>query len=155
MNEYIKRGFISFSISAFAGLVVNLLIDSIANANGAAGFISMSPDYRALFPTAAIAAYVNVLLYGVIGFTFSVMSFIFDVERLSFLLQSVIYFIVTAAVCVGITTVLWQLQKYPAAFISTLAGYAVTHAIMFVIAYRKLKADIKEINELSTENRAS
>lgn len=155
MNEYIKRGFISFSISAFAGLVVNLLIDSIANANGAAGFISMSPDYRALFPTAAVAAYVNVLLYGVIGFTFSVMSFIFDVERLSFLLQSVIYFIVTSAVCVGITTVLWQLQKYPAAFISTLAGYAATHAIMFVIAYRKLKADIKEINELSTENRAS
>jgi len=46
---------------------------------------------------------------------------------------------------------LWQLHKYPAAFISTLAGYLATHIIMMVIEYRKLKADIKVINELSAE----
>jgi hypothetical protein len=46
---------------------------------------------------------------------------------------------------------LWQLHKYPAAFISTLAGYLATHIIMMVIEYRRLKADIKVINELSSE----
>ncbi len=151
MNEYLKRGLISFGISALAGLIINLAIDGIANACGASGFISMSPAYRALFPTPAVAAYVNVLLYGIIGFVFSVMTFIYDVERLGFLLQSVIYFVVTSAVCVGITMLLWQLQKYPEAFIGTLEGYAATHVIMFVVAYKKLKADIREINEMSTD----
>ena len=51
--------------------------------------------------------------------------------------------------CVGITILLWQLHKYPSAFISALAGYFATHVIMMVIEYRKLKADIKVINELS------
>ena len=103
----------------------------------------------ALFPTPVIAGYVNILLYGVIGFTFSVMTFVYDLERIGFLMQSVIYFAVTAAVCLAITMLLWQLQKYPAAFIGTLAGYASTHAIMFVIAYKRLKKEIGEINELS------
>ena len=149
MREYLKRGLISFTISMLAGLIVNLLIDSIVSSVSGTGLISMSPEFLALFPTPVIAGYVNVLLYGVIGFTFSVMTFVYDLERIGFLMQSVIYFAVTAAVCLAITMLLWQLQKYPAPFIGTLAGYAATHAIMFVIAYKRLKKEIGEINELS------
>ena len=152
MKEYLRRGAVSFAISAFAGLLVNLCVDVIANACGAPGFVSMSPAFRAIFPTHAVAAYVNVLLYGLIGFSFAVMSFIYDVEHLGFLVQSVIYFVVTSAVCIGITMVLWQLQRYPAGFYMSLAGYAATHVIMFVTEYRKLKEDIKEINEISVES---
>ena len=68
-----------------------------------------------------------------------------------FLFKAFIYFIITSSVCVGITILLWQLHKYPSAFISTLAGYFATHVIMMVIEYRKLKADIKVINELSAD----
>ena len=150
MKEYLKRGMISFTISMLAGLIINLLIDSIVTAGGHQGFISMSPDFLALFPTPAVAAYVNVLLYGVIGFTFSVMTFVYDLEKISFLAQSIIYFAVTAVVCLAITMLLWQLQKYPSTFIGTLAGYAVTHGIIFALAFRRLKKDIGEINELST-----
>ena len=63
----------------------------------------------------------------------------------------IIYFAVTSAVCVSITMILWQLQKYPAAFICTLAGYAVTHVIMFVVEYKNLKKDITDINMISCE----
>ncbi len=147
MKECFKRGMISFAISSFSGVLVNLIIDSIANASGNTGFISMTPDFVAMFPTTALAAYVNALLYGVIGFTFAFMTFIYDVERLGFLFQSIIYFIVTSAVCIGITTLLWQLHKHPAGLICMLAGYAATHVIMFVTAYRNLKKDINEINE--------
>ena len=115
------------------------------------GFNSMSPDYVALFPSVTIAAYVNILLYGVIGATFALASYIYDVERIGFIIQSIIYFVITSSVCVGITILLWQLHKYPSAFICTLAGYFATHVIMMVIEYRKLKADIKVINELSAE----
>ena len=114
MKQYLKNGLISFVISAFAGLLVNLFIDIIVGINGVEGYISMSPDFRSLFPTPVIAAYVNVILYGLIGFTFATMTFIYDVERIGFLLQSIIYFAVTSAVCMAITVLLWQLHKYPA-----------------------------------------
>ena len=149
MKKVLKRGMISFFISSFAGALVNLIIDVAVNAGGMKGFISMSPDFVKMFPTPVIAAYVNVMLYGLIGFTFSVMTFVYEVEKIGFVIQSIIYFVVTAAVCLSITVILWQLHKYPAAFAGTLAGYGVTHVIMIVIGYRKLKEDIKEINEIS------
>ncbi|MCR5311255.1 MAG: DUF3021 domain-containing protein [Lachnospiraceae bacterium] len=151
MKNVLKKGIISFFISAFAGVLVNLIIDCAVNANGVKGFVSMSPDFVNLFPTPVMAAYVNILLYGLIGFTFSVMTFIYDVERIGFAIQSIIYFIVTASVCLAITVILWQLYKYPPAFAGTLAGYGATHVIMFIIGYRTLKKDIKEINEISVE----
>ena len=151
MSEVLKRGATSFALSSFAGLIVNLIIDIIMNVSGNTGFTSMSPDYVALFPSVTLAAYVNILLYGVIGATFALSAYIYEVERMGFLLQSILYFIITSAVCVAITMILWQLHKYPAAFICTLMGYAVTHVIMITLEYRKLKADIKVINELSAE----
>ena len=72
MKIYIKRGLFSFAISAFCGLIAHLIIDAIMNASSQETFFAMSPDFRALFPTPAIAAYVNILLYGVIGFFFAV-----------------------------------------------------------------------------------
>ena len=149
MKAVLKRAMVSFFISAFAGVLVNLFIDCAVNGSGVNGFISMSPDFVKLFPTPVIAAYVNIILYGLIGFTFSAMTFIYDARRIGFALQSVIYFIVTATVCVSITVLLWQLHKYPAAFAGTLAGYAATHVIMFIVGYNDLKKDIKEINEIS------
>ena len=149
IKEYLTRIFISFSVSAFMGVLINLIIDAVANATGNAGFISMSPQYVALFPTPVIAAYCNVLIYGIIGAVFSGAIIIYEVERIGFVIQSLIYFLITAAASMGITVVLWQLHRYPAAFISTMAGYLATHIIMITIEYRKVKADIKAINEMA------
>ncbi len=149
LKEYLTRIAISFSVSAFMGILINLIIDAVANATGSEGFISMSPQYVALFPTPVIAAYCNVLIYGLIGAVFSGATAIYEVERIGFVIQSLIYFLITAAASMGITVVLWQLHRYPAAFISTMAGYLATHIIMITIEYRKVKADIKAINELT------
>ena len=146
LKETLKKGAVSFALSAFCGLIINLIIDIVINTTGHTGFCSISPDFLALFPTTAMAAYINLLLYGVIGATFSMMTFVYDLEKIGFAFQSIIYFVVTSTVCILITTLLWQLHRYPAAMISTLAGYAVTHVIMFTVSYRKLKNDIQEIN---------
>ena len=147
MKEYLKRGAISFMISAFSGLMVNLIIDLCVNGSGHKGFTSISPFFLEHFPSPVMAAYVNILLYGLIGFSFSFMTFVFDLERVGFIIQAVIYFVVTCAVFVGITIVLWQLQRRPEALISSLAGYAVTYVIMCVIMYKQLKRDMEEINK--------
>ena len=149
IKETLKKGAVSFAISSFSGLIINLLIDLIANAAGAEGFCSVSPEFRSLFPTDAMAAYVNVLLYGVIGAAFSSMTVIYEFERIGFVIQSLLYFVLTSAVCLLITMLLWQLQRYPQALLGTLCGYAATHVIMITIEYRMLKKDIAEINSLS------
>ncbi len=147
MKIYLKRAAVSFAISSFVGLMVNLLIDVIVNAAGYEGFISMSPEAREHFATPTIAAYVNVLMYGLIGAAFAGMTFIFDIDRLGFVIQSILYFLLTGVVLVAITFVLWQLHKHPKALVPTLIGYAVSYFIMGVVQYRALKKDIREINE--------
>ena len=143
----LKNGAISFAIGSFSGLLVNLIIDVVAHAMGAENFSSISPSFQALFPTSAMAAYVNVLLYGCISASFAVMTFIYDVERIGFVIQSIIYFLTTSAACLLITMLLWQLQHYPAALFGTLGCYALTHVIMITMAYKKLRKDVSEINQ--------
>jgi len=147
MKEYLKRGLLSFSLSAFSGLIVNLIIDVIVNTAGDPPFYSMSPDFRDLFPTPAVAAYVNILLYGIIGFAFAAMTFLFDLKKLGLLIQWLLYFLSTSAVCIGITTLLWQLHKYPRAFFMTIGGYGITYVIIAINQYRTLKKEVREINE--------
>ena len=151
MKEHLKRGLTSFAISSFAGLLVNLIIDLIANLTGHTGFVSMTQDYIALFPSIVLAAYVNILLYGVIGATFAMATIIYDIERMGFIIQSIIYFLITSSICMAITIFLWQLYKYPAAIVCTLLGFAVSHVLMITNEYRRLKAEIKVINEISAE----
>lgn len=147
MKNIIRRVFISFACSAFAGLICNLLIDVIVNGvSDMEGFISMSPEFLALFPTPAIAAYVNIILYGLIGVAFAGMTFIYDIDRIGFVIQSIIYFVGTSIILTIITFVIWQLWKYPSALYCTLCGYAVSFIIMGITQYRKLKKDIEEIN---------
>ena len=147
LKDILKKGAISFAISSFAGAIINCLIDVIVSASGVKDFCSISPEFLKLFPTTAIAVYSNIMLYGIIGATFAMMTFIFDISRIGFLVQSIIYYVVTAAVCLVITILLWQLQRYPQALIGSLLGYTVTHIIMFTLEYKKLKKDIEIIND--------
>ena len=99
-----------------------------------------------MFPTPVMAAYVNVLLYGVIGAQFAAMTMIFESRRIGVILQWIIYFCVTSAVCLIITIFLWQLHRYPMALVCTFLGYGLTYLIMGIVQYRKLKEDIMIIN---------
>lgn len=148
MKILLKRMFVSFSFASFAGLLVNLSIDIAVNATGKIEqFTSIAPDFLARFPTPIMAAYVNVLLYGIIGLTFSGMTFVFELDRLGFILQYLIYFCATSLVLAFITIYLWRLQNIPMAFGYTLLGYGITFLIIGITQYRLLKQDIARINE--------
>ncbi len=147
IKNALKNGAISFVIGSLSGLIVNLIIDAVANALGAEDYCSISPSFQALFPTSVMAAYVNVLLYGCISASFAIMTFIYDVERIGFVIQSIIYFLTTSVACLVITMLLWQLQRYPLGLFLTLTCYALTHVIMISMAYKKLRKDVSEINQ--------
>ena len=146
LKETLKKGAISFAISSFAGALINFIIDLVAAGLGAKNFCSISPEFLALFPTTVMAVYVNIFLYGVIGATFSMMTFIYEFDRIGFVVQSIIYCLVTGSVCLLITTLLWQLQRYPTALICTMIGYGMTHVIMVSMEYMMVKKEIQEIN---------
>ena len=129
-----------------------MIIDLIVNSVGSrSGFISMSPEFRAIFPTPVLAAYVNVFLYGIIGAVFAGMTCIFDFSRIGYIVQTLIYFIVTATVWVLITVLVWQLHRHPQALVITVAGYGITYLIVGSVTYKRLKRDVNEINSVLGE----
>ncbi len=148
MGERLKRGMFSFACSAICGAVVNLLVEVIVRrATGIEDFNPMSPEFVALFPSVSIAVEVNILLYGVIGFVFAMASVIYEKEQIGFIVQNILYVILTGCFWIPIMTLLWQLQRYPSALIGTLCGYAGSYVIISIVGYRSTKKNVEEINQ--------
>lgn len=144
----IRCGF-SFMISAFISMMVNMLIELIVQLiTKDTTFNPMSPEFRSMFATESMAVYANALLYGLIGATFAGCTVIYEIERVGYILQNLLYYICTACVWVPIVMFMWQLWRYPSALIGTFAGFAVTYLIMTIIGYKNKKQEIADINQL-------
>lgn len=143
----VKRCMISFAISAMCGLAVNLLLELImVHIVGLEGFTPISPAYLEMFSSERIAVEINILLYGIIGAGFSAMTFIYECSKIGFVLQNLIYCLLTCFIWVPIVTLLWQLQRYPNALTGTLTGFAGTYVIMSIVGYKTTKKDVEQIN---------
>lgn len=151
----LKRTSFSFAISCCCGLVVYLLAELIVGVLiGVEGFSVMTPEYRALFPSDTLALGVAVLSHGVIGATFAAATFIYEKVEIGFILQNIIYFMLTGIVWIPIICFVWQLYRYPAAMFFTIGGFAGTYVIMSIIGYHSTKREVAEINaRLAEENR--
>lgn len=147
MKNILKRCAGSFAISCVCGAVSNLLIEVIVRAvTGMENFSTLSPEYLSLFPSMSIAVEVNILLYGVIGAGFSAMTFIYEQDRIGFVIQNLLYYVLTAIIWIPIVIVIWRLDKYGKALVGTLIGFAVSYVVMTVVGYKITKKNIKEIN---------
>ncbi len=147
MKIMMKRCGISFLISAFCGLIVNMFVEIVVKEiTGVKNFSPLSPEFRATFSSESIAIYVNILLYGVIGATFSGFTFIYEIERLGYIFQNIFYYIATGIIWVPIVVSMWQLYRYPQALISTFGGFLVTYVIMTILGYKIKKQEVDTIN---------
>lgn len=147
MKNILKRCAGSFAISCVCGTITNLLIEVIVRVvTGMENFSTLSPEYLSLFPSMSIAVEVNILLYGVIGAGFSAMTFIYEQDRIGFVIQNLIYYVLTAIIWVPIVVVIWRLDKYSKALVGTLIGFAASYVVMTVVGYKITKKNIKEIN---------
>lgn len=147
MKEILYRCIFSFAVSAVCGNITNFLIEFVVRTvTGSKDFLPLSLEFVALFPSESIAVEVNILLYGIIGIAFSAATIIYEKDRLGFIVQNILYFIVTSMVWVPIVTLVWQLHKYPQALIGTICGFVVTYIIMSIVGYRITKKNIEKIN---------
>ncbi len=144
----IKRVFLSFSISALCGLVVYMLLELIAGVIlDVEGFSAMTPEYVALFPSETIALETAILSHGVIGAVFSAAAFIYEKAEIGFILQNVIYVLITGSVWIPLFSFVWQLYRYPQAMLSTIGGFIATYVVMSVAGYRITQKEITQINK--------
>ena len=143
----LKRVFFSFSISCCCGLVVYMLIELIGNVLlGQEGFSGMTPEYMKIFPSETLALGAAVLFHGLIGATFSAATVIYEKLEIGFVLQNVVYFLLTGIVWIPIICFVWQLYRYPSALISTIGGFALTYVIMSIVGYNITKKEVAQIN---------
>lgn len=147
MKAFIKRCGISFLISGFCGLIVNMLVEMIVKSiTGNKDFSPLSPEFRAFFSSESMAVYTNILLYGVIGMAFSGFTFIYEIEKIGYIFQNILYYIATGIIWIPIVLSLWQLHHYPQALIPTFVGFLVTDVIMTVVGYKTKKQEVDAIN---------
>lgn len=143
----IKRAAFSFIISSFCGLVVYLLIEYIVGVLiGVEGFTALTPEYLAKFPSETLALGVAVLSHGLIGAVFAAATSVYERVEIGFILQNIVYVLLTGIVWVPIICFVWQLYSYPAALYSTIGGFVLTYVVMSVIGYNITKREVAEIN---------
>jgi len=150
----LKRVSFSFAISCCCGLVVYMLIELIGSVLlKLDGFSGMTPEYMALFPSETLALGVAVLCHGVIGATFAAATFIYEKIEIGFVLQNVIYFLLTGVVWIPLICFVWQLYRYPAALVNTIGGFVLTYMVMSMVGYNITKKEVAQINaRLAEEN---
>lgn len=150
--KYAKKSLFSFMISAMAGMLVLLIIETISRACGN-DRNPLTPEFLALFPSDTIAFGVDILLYGMFGLAFAGWSFLYEIDRLGFVVQNMLYMLGTGIIWIPIVMLMWKLYKYPPAMIFTIAGFVVTHIIMSIIIYNNTKKEVNSINlALASQN---
>lgn len=150
----IKRASFSFIISSFCGLVVYILMEFIVSVViGVEGFSGLTPEYLAKFPSETLALGVAVLSHGLIGAAFAVATSVYEKVEIGFIVQNLIYVLVTGVVWVPIICFVWQLYRYPSALFFTIGGFVLTYVIMSVIGYNITKKEVAEINAKLAEEK--
>jgi len=148
LKNGLVRGINSFvySIGIFLVLqfMITIVIDKIT---GRAEFIPVLPEFAAHFANPYVAVYVQTILIGLTSAVFGAGSIIMEIERLSLLFQSLLYFVVTMFVWIPVGCFCWGLHKYPGTMISVSISYLIAYIISWGIQYRQCKKNVDEINQ--------
>jgi len=150
--KILKRAFTSFLYSAVISMVCLLLVEIISTAMGFR-VVPMTPEFISYFSSETVALEVDILLYGVFGMAFGGMSFIFEKDKIGFVVQNIIYFVATALVWIPIISFIWQLWRYREAMISTIAGFLLSYLIVTVSTYAHTMKEVEEVNKALMENK--
>ena len=148
LKNSLIRGLNSFMYSVGIYLILQFVLTIVVGkATGQAEAIPVLPEFAAHFSNPYIAVYVQTLLIGLTSAVFGAGSVIMELERLSLVIQSVLYFVVTMAVWVPVGCFCWGLHKYPGAFVSVGISYLIAYFISWGIQYCQCKKNIQEINQ--------
>lgn len=141
----LEKGIYGFSIA----VAINTIIFCFMGLFG--GQVFFVPEFGARFKDPATAVVVELIMIGFSSASLSAGTVIMELERLSLVVQSLLYFLVTLVVWVGVGCYCWGMNKYPQAFIVVLTSYTFSYILCWIIQYRICNRQVREINERLTE----
>lgn len=144
-KELTKRIIDGFSYAAAINVVVALICILVFKEE------PLVPSYSAYFENKSMALLIQIILTGVISGTFAGGTILFEQAKLGLLLQSLLYFLLTTAVCIPITGFCWGLFVYKTSAIIFLCNYFATYFICWTVAYRSSIKEVREINRRIAE----
>ena len=144
-KELTKRIIDGFSYAVAINVVVALICILVFKIE------PLVPSYSAYFENKSIALLVQIILTGVISGTFAGGTILFEQAKLGLLLQSLLYFLLTTAVCIPITGFCWGLFVYKTSALIFLCNYSATYFICWTVAYRSSVKEVREINRRIAE----
>lgn len=146
MNESTGKKILSRFTRGFCyALAINVLIFFIISLTG--GGVQFVPGYAEKFSSREAALLTELILIGVASGSLSAGTVIMELERLSLLVQSLIYYVICAAVWGGVGCFCWGMSQYPVAFVTISISYTASYAICWIIQYRLTRKNVREINE--------
>lgn len=144
-KELTKRIIDGFSYAVAINVVVALICILVFKIE------PLVPSYSAYFENKSLALLVQIILTGVISGTFAGGTILFEQAKLGLLLQSLLYFLLTTAVCIPITGFCWGLFVYKTSALIFLCNYSATYFICWTVAYRSSVKEVREINRRIAE----
>ena len=144
-KELTKRIIDGFSYAAAINVVIALICILVFKEE------PLVPSYSAYFENKSMALLIQIILTGVISGTFAGGTILFEQAKLGLLLQSLLYFLLTTAVCIPITGFCWGLFVYKTSAIIFLCNYFATYFICWTVAYRSSVKEVREINRRIAE----
>lgn len=150
LKKGIVRGINSFVYSIVINVLLSIIIMAMVNKPD---YLPLVPNYAARFSSNTMALMIQWILIGITSAAFGFWSIIMEFERLSLLLQSVIYFILTAIVWIPVALFCWDLGENAYSFITIVISYLISYIITWIIQYRSCKDSVNQINRKLDELR--
>lgn len=146
MKDSFGKKILSRFVHGFCyALSINVIIFFIMSLAG--GGVQFVPGYAEKFASREAAVLTELVLIGIASGSLSAGTAIMELERLSLLVQSLIYYVICAAVWAGVGCFCWGMNRYPAAFITISVSYTASYAVCWIIQYRLTRKNVREINE--------
>lgn len=150
LKKGVSRGINGFIYSIAINVIISIIIMAIVDKPD---FIPILPDYAARFSSSTMALLVQWILIGFTSAAFGFWSIVMEYERISLLLQSILYFVLTAIVWIPVAIFCWDLGENSLSFISIVTSYLLSYIITWIIQFRNCKNSINQINRKLEELR--
>ena len=144
LKEIIKRGLLGFMIGVFVGETI-LILESINAADG--NFYAVSAYLTSNAGSELGAVIVQYLITGILGLTFSAGSIIFEIDRWSLLLQTVVHFAVTSVIMYISGFFCGWFPHTVSSTVIWFVMFIIIYVIFWVSFYNYFKKKTREINE--------
>jgi Protein of unknown function (DUF3021) len=150
LKKILLRAFGGFAFGVFFGQITQLIISTFV---GTGEFIPVTKEYADLFSNELSAVSVQFFLTGLIGVTFGIGSFIFEIDRWGLLKQHVVHFLMTSVVWLPVVIICWKPQSTTGVLILAV-NFIFAYVLTYMIQLLNAKKDIQKINTVLQKGEA-